>query len=517
MGIAKMFKDMTYKRCGCTEPVLRDDGSPVLTAAGKPKLRYLEKTCPELRKAGHGTWHYSFEVEQGADGKRRPRAKRGNYDTQEKAAEAAKEAWDLAQKGVNVVSQETVEQFLRRWHKAKTVELSRTTAHEYGRDIDLYLVPHLGAVRLNRLRTPHVQEMINWFADDNQRRIKHRERVEELKAASVAANAAWRAAAKAEKAEKRALWTAAREVYEAQRREVQRVTGPNTLQSLKATLRAALNDAIKQDLIVKNYASLATWPKPVKVKALVWTPPRIAFWKRTGRKPSPVMVWTTMQTAQFLDFIVDDRHFPLWHVIIFRGLRRGEAAAIRWDDIDFKAGVLHVQDQFVTVNYKVFEDTPKADSEGDVKLDRNSIQLLKQWRKLQRAERADLEEAGGVWADKENLVFTKEDGSAYHPQFFTDRWDRLVVLSGLPPVRLHDGRHGAASQAHEAGVPSKVIQKMLRHASERTTKDMYTSIMPEAEERAAEASVDLVGAALTLVRQKKAKKAKKAAKVLAGV
>ncbi|WP_392971302.1 tyrosine-type recombinase/integrase [Streptomyces sp. LN245] len=60
------------------------------------------------------------------------------------------------------------------------------------------------------------------------------------------------------------------------------------------------------------------------------------------------------------------------------------------------------------------------------------------------------------------------DGSTYHPAFFSDRWDRLVELSGLPPIRLHDGRHEAASLALAAGVAPKAVQAMLGHATVET-------------------------------------------------
>ena len=46
------------------------------------------------------------------------------------------------------------------------------------------------------------------------------------------------------------------------------------------------------------------------------------------------------------------------------------------------------------------------------------------------------------------------------------RW--LNTCSGLPPIRLHDLRHGAATMALAAGVDMKVVQHMLRHASEST-------------------------------------------------
>ncbi|MFE7237349.1 hypothetical protein [Streptomyces sp. NPDC057580] len=58
--------------------------------------------------------------------------------------------------GVNVRSDETVVEFLLSWHRKKT-ELKRTTVHEYGRDIELYLVPRLGVLKMRGLRARHAQ------------------------------------------------------------------------------------------------------------------------------------------------------------------------------------------------------------------------------------------------------------------------------------------------------------------------------------------------------------------------
>ena len=52
-------------------------------------------------------------------------------------------------------------------------------------------------------------------------------------------------------------------------------------------------------------------------------------------------------------------------------------------------------------------------------------------------------------------VFTTPDGQPLHPDYLTRRFRSLVEQSGLPPVRLHDLRHGAASLAHSAGADLK--------------------------------------------------------------
>lgn len=89
-------------------------------------------------------------------------------------------------------------------------------------------------------------------------------------------------------------------------------------------------------------------------------------------------------------------------------------------------------------------------------------------------------------------MFTTPDGSPLHPDWLTRRFRRLVIISGLPPVRLHDLRHGAASLALAAGADLKTVQALLGHASIALTADTYTSVLPELLADAAEATARLV-------------------------
>ncbi|WP_373684409.1 tyrosine-type recombinase/integrase [Micromonospora thermarum] len=74
----------------------------------------------------------------------------------------------------------------------------------------------------------------------------------------------------------------------------------------------------------------------------------------------------------------------------------------------------------------------------------------------------------------------------------SDYFDRLVRKAGLPPIRLHDLRHGAATIALAAGTEMKVVQDMLGHSSISLTSDTYTSVLPELAREAAEAAARLV-------------------------
>ena len=132
---------------------------------------------------------------------------------------------------------------------------------------------------------------------------------------------------------------------------------------------------------------------------------------------------------------------------------------------------------------------PKTEgSERVVSLDRESLAVLKRWRVNQTAERRS---SAGGWTNT-GLVFTREDGGQLHPDVVTDAFARLSAAAGLPPIRLHDLRHTAASLALEAGVPLKVVSEQLGHSALAITADTYTSVLPGVAKAAAEAVAGIV-------------------------
>ncbi|MFJ3825415.1 tyrosine-type recombinase/integrase [Streptomyces nodosus] len=116
------------------------------------------------------------------------------------------------------------------------------------------------------------------------------------------------------------------------------------------------------------------------------------------------------------------------------------------------------------------------------------MQALKRHRAQQDKDR---EEWGSAWVET-GRVFTKENGEMLHPANVTRRFIELYEEIGLPPVRLHDLCHGAATLAHAAGADQKDIQEMLGHSSITITADTYTSLLPEADLAIAEAAARLV-------------------------
>jgi integrase len=82
--------------------------------------------------------------------------------------------------------------------------------------------------------------------------------------------------------------------------------------------------------------------------------------------------------------------------------------------------------------------------------------------------------------------------SALAPPTITDRFEYLVRKSGLPPVRLHDLRHCAATYLRHGGADLKEVQETLGHSSITLTSDTYTSVILEMQNKTADAAAHLL-------------------------
>ncbi|HTX85787.1 MAG TPA: site-specific integrase [Streptosporangiaceae bacterium] len=398
--------------------------------------------CPLRGEEGHGSWYLSLELPAAPDGRRR-RIRRGGFPSRD-SAETALARLQMPSPGDPGSPPLTVGQWLERWLVRRAAPRN-STLRGYAAHVRLYLAPCLGQILLADLSPAHVQ----------------------------------------------AMFTAITRQHEAMGRPVTTAT----LVRVKATLRTALNGAIRAGHITTNAASRAELPPARRPKAVVWTAERISEWQRTGIRPS-VAVWTPAQTAAFLNAIQGHRLYAAYHLIALRGLRRGEAAGLRWCDIDLDTGTAFISWQLQQYDGHVALCPPKtAHSERIIALDRTTVAALHAHRARQLAERAAADED---YLDS-GYVFTRLNGDPMAPDWLSRYFRRLNDASGLPPIRLHDLRHGAASLALAAGADLKVVQDMLGHSSIVLTADTYTSVLPEVAHKVAEDIASLIIAAGCLI------------------
>jgi hypothetical protein len=162
-----------------------------------------------------------------------------------------------------------------------------------------------------------------------------------------------------------------------------------------------------------------------------------------------------------------------------------------------------------TAGYQIVEGDPKTPAgRRAVALDKRTVQVLRAHRRRQLDQKTEAADRGRVWTDT-GYGFTRTDGQPINPNYATTRFRKLVQRAGLPPVRLHDLRHGAASLAHQAGADLKTLQDLLGHSSIVTTADTYTSVLPEVQRHSADATAHLVLTAARRTRKKIKNKARK--------
>jgi integrase len=255
-----------------------------------------------------------------------------------------------------------------------------------------------------------------------------------------------------------------------------------TARRLFSTLRSALNAAVRERLIPDNPARYLKPPKGRRPFAVVWTKRRVREWRRTGERPV-VAVWTPAQLAEFLSAIAGHPLFAVCHLIAMRGLRRGEACGLTWDDLDLDEGVIYISRQLQQGAGGQLRACPlkTESSRRVVALDPETIIVLRAHRSRQERHfiKAGITPRG--W------VFTREDGEPLSPSYLTHKFSDLVEETGMPPIRLHDLRHGAATLMLLAGEELKTIRRpagpLQRRADRRHLPQRRRRARPECGRR----------------------------------
>ncbi len=234
-----------------------------------------------------------------------------------------------------------------------------------------------------------------------------------------------------------------------------------TRRHVHVTLHAVLRDAKRKRLIGFNPADDADVPRTERAKV------------DAGK------LWSGEELRTFLRATAEDRLGVLWQVMAETGLRRAEAVGLRWQDVDLKAAVLRVESTRTSVGYRVYEGSPKSRAgRRQLPLLPETVAALKAWQRQQKLERLQW---GKGWTDT-GLVFTREDGTAWHPDRVSKLFQRAVKAAKVPRIRLHDVRHCFATQHIAAGTQAKHLQNLMGHSRIGVTLDTY--VHPDHEDLA---------------------------------
>jgi integrase len=171
------------------------------------------------------------------------------------------------------------------------------------------------------------------------------------------------------------------------------------------------------------------------------------------------------------------------------GLRRGEALALQWSDVDLERHTLRVRGTLSRIDGALVVTEPKtAKSKRFVPMNAPAEQLLSAVHAAQEGER---QRAGDAWHET-GFVFTTEFGEPCDPRNAFRALQDAATRAGLPQAGLHTLRHPAASVMLTGGVPLKVVSDILGHSSIAITGDIYAHVCSDVARQA----IDLLGDAL---------------------
>jgi integrase len=474
------MRGTVYRACWCRDP---ETGNP------------YHARCPKLKRSDHGKWYARYETE-GIGGRRRQPVL-GPFKTKDEAeGELADALSDVGGGGTAPDRSVKIGDYLDTYHAGKRnlKPRSKETNEEAFR---LYWKPAIGHMRLGDVRDRHVSmvvsamELINRPVPQNTKR-----EVIEMLHRMIATRA---------DDERRVLPEG-----EQRRKKSAKPLSPARIERMYAPFRAAMNAAVPKTIKYSPCAGVEL-PRAGKDRPLPWTPQRVeAFraalgkriakrqeelggrtltvakkqdlWGTPGLRPSKVMVWVPADTGAFLDFIAEERLSPLYTLTAYCGLRRDEILGLDWTEVDLDQG-----------SADVFEtgsgSGPKSESgKRTVPLPTPVTDALRAWREQQEAGRL----AQGADRPGTGRVFTYPDGRPLTGQYVSERFEVLAYRAGLPPIRFHDLRHGAASPAKAAGLDTKYISALLGHSRTSFTDKTYITLFPEIMKSAAEAAAAVV-------------------------
>jgi integrase len=199
----------------------------------------------------------------------------------------------------------------------------------------------------------------------------------------------------------------------------------------------------------------------------------------------PENFYTKEQLIEFLRCMEQEKNFKayvLFHLLAYSGMRKGEALALTWKDIDFNKNEIRINKAISRgKNNKLYVKTTKTGISRTIKMDLKTMAILKKWKKQQREEYLVL---GFNTLQPKQLVFSNEQNEFLQPTK-TRKWlEQVLTKYKLQKITTHGFRHTHCSLLFEAGVSIKEVQDRLGHTDVQTTMNIYAHVSEQAKDEA---------------------------------
>jgi len=235
----------------------------------------------------------------------------------------------------------------------------------------------------------------------------------------------------------------------------------NSIHKHSAIIHGALEDAAKKNVIPYNPADRATLPAIKKFIS---------------------KAYSVGQANALLDVLDDEPAKPAIILGLYYGLRRSEACGLRWRDVDFDKGVIHIRN--TVVKRKTLIEAEQTKSEAS----KRTLYIIPETREyLQNLKRKQIENRllAGASYNVNDHVCVWADGKPLAPDYVSHAFRKILIKNNLPIIRFHELRHTAGSMLMDNGLSAKQIQEYLGHEKVSTTLDIYGHLSAEGKREAA--------------------------------
>lgn len=230
-------------------------------------------------------------------------------------------------------------------------------------------------------------------------------------------------------------------------------TAPKTIKNVGAVMHKAFSVAVKQGMIAVNPCDNAELP---------------------AMQQHEIKPLSDADIPNFLEAIEGDPMCNAYALCLFAGLREGECLGLSWSQVDFDRRQITINQQLQKDKSKGGEyyiaPFTKSSKPRTIKLAPIAVDYLRREQKRQATNKL---QAGQMWSNTNNLVFTNETGGNLKIFTFYSHFKRIAAKIGRSDARPHDLRHTAATVAIASGADVKSVQSMLGHATASFTLNVY--------------------------------------------
>ena len=355
-----------------------------------------------IRKKGK-----SYYIRYYQDGKQ---IERIGGKTKKEAQSKLNEILYKLENGYTISSDMFISDYLDMWLDDYIKDIrSENTYVKYKNICDKYIIPALGDIKLSALKVIHIEKLIRHFRKEG--------------------------------------------------------LNPTSTQNYYGIIRAALNKAVKLQLLNDNPCKFIDTPKRGKFKANTLTVQEF------------YLIYDKLNAELYEDYI-----FKLaLDIALETGLRRGEMCGLTWDDIDFNNKCIHINQALIRVDNTYTISSLKTDSSyRSLPVSDALLVKLENHKKRQKINRVKYGQfyLKNIFNKKEyDLVFTWENGKFIIPSNFLQRLKRMLKHCNINKnIRWHDLRHTNATLLLEGGASMKTVQERLGHSLMQTTSDTYAHV-----------------------------------------